>query len=194
VPFRVEDLRLRAVEVDRLVGSAESRRVMLGFGLEVLLGQIETAFSSYGIRIGWVSNVSLSLLEAVWAAAGKQGLTAVVSVTPDGYALAFADSGSVVLHRFKALDARRNGQMESSVLRELRLTRSFVDERLAGLGSVYLFARDVDEASWREWLSEGLGLEEIRSGSEFVRWEGRAITAEAWRVAPLMGAACRLVR
>jgi len=194
VPFRVDDLRLRTVEVTPLIGSDESRRVMIGFGLEMLLGQIETAFSSYGIRVGWVSNVSLSLLEAVWEAVGKEGLAAVVSVTPDGYSLTFADSGSVVLHRFRALDARHNAQLGSSVLRELRLTRSFVDERLAGLGAVHLFVTDGDEAGWREWVADGLGATEIRSGSEFVHWGGRPIAAETWRVAPLMGAACRLMR
>jgi hypothetical protein len=194
VPFRVDDLRLRAVEVDRLVGSAEACRVLLGFGLETLFGQIETAFSSYGIRVGWMSNVSLSLLEAVWEAVGRSGLTTVVSVTSDGYALAFAEEGRVVLHRFKVVESGRNGQMEASVGRELRLTRSFVEQRLTGLGAVYLFAPEDDETTWREWVADGLGAGEIRSGSELVRWEGRRPDAATSRVAALMGAACRWVR
>ena len=194
VPFRVEDLRLAAVEVDRLKGAAESRRVMIGFGLEQLLGQVETAFSSYGIRIGWMSNVSLSLLEAVWEAVGREGQTTLVSAAPDGYALVVADGGQVALHRFKALDSRSNGQAQTSVLRELRLTRTFVDEKLAGLGTVYLFAPEDGEPVWRQWVAEGLGASELRSGGEFLPWDGHEETVATWRMAPLMGAACRWVR
>jgi hypothetical protein len=195
VPFRVEDLRLRAFEVEPVAGSSEPRRVMLGFALELLIGQIEAAFSALGIRVGLVSNVSLSLLQAVLEAAGSGGVKAVVSVAQDGYALVFASEGRPVLHRFKASGAESSERATESALRELRLTRSFLDERLSGLGNgpVYLFAPESVESRWTELLATGLEASEIRSGSDFLRWTGRPDEHEVWQVAPLMGAACTMV-
>ena len=49
VPFRVDELRVGAVEVEPLPVQEEPRRLLLGFGVEQLLAQIEDAFAAHGV-------------------------------------------------------------------------------------------------------------------------------------------------
>ena len=51
VPFRVEDLRVRGIADSFGRGNAGTR-VMVGFAVEQLLFELETAFAAHGIRIG----------------------------------------------------------------------------------------------------------------------------------------------
>ena len=200
VPFKVDELRLRAVELAPS-GEETTRTVLLAFGAESLLRSLEASFSSYGIRLGRISNVSLSLLEAVWEGSGQEGVIAVVSVEEDSYTIAFADSGRPVLYRHKPLTG--NAQASSlgdAVRRELRLTRTFITRHVEEIADlrIYLFSPPEEEERWRDWLSEELisgelAQGEIRTGSEFVPAGGRPAAVPAARVAPMMGAACALV-
>ncbi len=196
VPFRVEELRLRALEVEPLPERSEPRRLLLAFGAESLLSHLEASFSSYGIRLGRVTNVSLSLLEAVWEAAGRDGIQAVVSVDDSSYSVVFASGGSPVLYRYKPVGVGLSLEtLEPMVRRELRLTRTFVERQIGPPSSarIVLFAGAEDEARWKDWLQHELGSGDVRTGSEFIRSGGRPIDVDAVRVAPLMGAACTMV-
>ncbi|MBV8200746.1 MAG: hypothetical protein JOZ15_08995 [Acidobacteria bacterium] len=135
VPFRVDELRIGAAEVQPLPRQEEPRRLLMGFAVEQLLAQLEDAFAAHGVRLGHVGNVSLALLDAL-AARGTQGagvppagpppagqaggaagglagaggrgrasFMAVALVADDGYTLIFARRGEPVLHRYKGTPA-----------------------------------------------------------------------------------------
>ncbi len=194
VPFRVDDLRLQSMEVEVLAGQEEPKRLLLAFAVESLLGHLEATFSAYGIRLGLVSNVSLSLLQAVWERIGSDDLIAVVSVDEEGYALAFARAGRPVLHRYKVNGTGRNGADASKALRELKLTGAFLAERLpaAELKAVHLFAPEALEPQWTGWLEEGLGVE-VRLATELADWVHDEGALDPRGLLPLMGAACTRV-
>ena len=78
VPFRVDELRIGAVEVTPLPGQEEPRRLLLGFAVEALLAALEAAFERVGIRLGRISSTSLALLAALVEPAAGDGLTALV--------------------------------------------------------------------------------------------------------------------
>jgi len=135
VPFRVDELRIGAVEVTPLPGQQEPRRLLLGFALEQLLAQLEEAFAGAGIRLGQITSASLALIDALDEervaetaeerparrrlpppgadmTAEPQALDpererfgAVSLVEEGGYTLAFVRGGEPVLHRFKTVAA-----------------------------------------------------------------------------------------
>lgn len=197
VPFRVEELRLAAEEVEPLPDPSpeEPKRVLLGFGVEALLGQLEEAFAASSVRLGRITSESLALLSAVLAARGGNGddrLLALVQVGDGGYTLIFARHGRPVLHRYKGFAAALpDGSRGGFVVRDLRLTRTFLDESFPGatVEGALVAAPLGDEGPWIEWLQEALdapagGLERghlppLELAARGVEWD---------RLAPLVGA------
>ncbi len=203
VPFRVDELRLGAVEVTPLPGppenESEPRRVLLGFGLEQLLAQLEDAFAAAGVRIGQITSTSLALVAALEPAAGD--VEAVATVEADGYSLVFTRrtgrGAEPVLHRYKGFAGGLPDAAGSAlVARDLKLTANFLDERLGGarLARVVLVAPPEAEPVWMERLREGLGTApQPLDGRHLppVLAEG---ASAPWRTtAPLLGAARREV-
>lgn len=191
VPFRIDELRVGAVEVDPLPVQEEPRRLLLGFGVEQLLAQIEDAFAAHGVRIGRITSSSLALLSAVELPA--EGFAAVVQVEAEGYTLIFARGGEPVLHRYKPFTG---GMPETSqagfVTRDLKLTRNFLDEHFPGspLGPVLLLAPPEAEPHWIERLREGLG-EGVApiDGRHLPTLRSEDPVAPPWRdLAPMLGA------
>jgi len=171
VPFRVDELRLAATPVMPLAGRSEPGRVMMAFAIESLLAQIESAFAGAGVTLGNISNASLSFLGSVRTAGTdrgvargadfNRGLVALALVDEEGYTLVFARDGEPVLHRFKAVSSSLPGEARASMVgRDLRLTRNFIEQQLPGmeLGGVLLAAPAAMEATWADWLAEGLGI------------------------------------
>lgn len=166
VPFRVDELRLDAVEVTPLPAQDEPRRLLLGFAIDALLNQLEEAFERAGIRIGRLTSASLAALAALTVAdegaAGDDGLglTALALVEGGGYTLVAARGGEPVLHRYKGLaggvPAAARGDF---VRRDLMLTRNFLAESLPGIRfeRVLVAAPPEEEAAWVAWLGDGLG-------------------------------------
>lgn len=192
VPFRVDELRVSAVEVDPLPVQEEPRRLLLGFGVEQLLSQIEEVFAAHGIRLGRITNSSLALLSAVNLPQGS-GFSAVVQVEPDGYTLIFARDGEPVLHRYKPFTGGTpEGSQAGFVTRDLKLTRNFLDEHFAGstLGPVLLLAPPEAEPVWAERLREGLGENVVPiDGRNLPPLRSEDPVAPAWRdLAPMLGA------
>jgi len=215
VPFRVEELRLGAVEVEplpRSESSEEPHRLLLGFGLEALLRQMETAFDRADIHLGQITSASLALLGLLAeTGAGATDLadeppahemTALALVENGGYTLSFARQGEPVLQRFKGAavdlsEAARGGLVE----RDLKLTRRFLEEQFPSehLGRVVLVAPPEREPEWTEWLEAGLGRPvEPLSRRHLPLSQDHALagagTAPPWRrLAPMLGAASREV-
>ena len=203
LPFRVEDLRLATSEVTPLPQQGEPKRLLVAYGLEALLAQLEEAFAKAGVWLGRITSESLALLPAVGEALAEAPLGALAVVRDGGYTLLFTRRGEPVLYRFKSLDetpsaAARSGASSqpgalSTVERDLRLTRAFVAEQLPDLAiaRVVVAAGDGnrDEVrAWQDWLAAGLG----RAGEPLESLHLPLASAErvGWmEVAPMLGAA-----
>lgn len=193
VPFRVDELRVDASEVSPIPGQEEPRRLLLGFAVEQLLAQIEEAFAAAGVRLGRISNASLSLLSAVEPAPAG-AFSALVLVGDEGYTLIFSRGGEPVLHRYKGFtgtlpDTARAG----FVGRDLKLTRNFLDEHFPGatLGSVLLLSPPELEPAWLDRLEEGLGRPAAPvDGRHLPPLRAEEPGVPPWRsLAPMLGAA-----
>jgi hypothetical protein len=195
VPFRVEELRLGASEVSPLPNQEEPRRLLLGFAVDQLLTQIEDAFAAQGVHLGRITNTSLALLAALEQGDMGAAFTALVVVEDAGYTLVFARGGEPVLHRYKSFTgALPESARASFVARDLKLTRSFLDENFpgAGIGGLLVAAPPELEPLWIDRLAEGLG----RPAAPLDGRHLPAVRAEdgsavpPWReLAPMLGAA-----
>ncbi|HBL25738.1 MAG TPA: hypothetical protein DD490_02770 [Acidobacteria bacterium] len=192
VPFRVDELRVGATEVAPLPRQEEPRRLLLGFAIEQLLAQLEAAFAAHHVRIGWISNASLSLLAALEGR--REEIVALTFVEDHGYTLVFARAGEPILHRYKgfagnAPEVGRTGL----IVRDLKLTRNFLDENLPGvpLGRVLLMAAPDQEPLWVDLLSEGLGEATVPlDGRSLPPLRAEDTAVPSWRdLAPMLGAA-----
>jgi hypothetical protein len=193
VPFRVDDLRIGATEVSPIPGQEEPRRLLLGFAVEQLLAQVEDAFAAAGVRIGQVTNASLSLLAAVGPAPAGS-FSALVLVGSEGYTLIFARGAEPVLHRYKGFTGNLpEASRASFVGRDLRLTRNFLDEHFPGsaLGPVLLLSPPELEPSWLDQLTDGLGAPAAPlDGRHLPALRAEEASVPAWRdLAPMLGAA-----
>jgi len=196
VPFRVEDLRLRGVEVAPLPAQQEKHRVLLGFGIDQLLRQVEEAFASCGVRLGQVLNASLASVDSVREVVGDVDLAALVLVAADGYSLTFTRRGEPLLHRFRALDTETGGDTVARlVLRDLKLTGTFLGDQLpdSELGRVLLVCQPARARFWLDSLERGLGHRAVALGREQLPLQGRLPDASAAVLAPMLGAVRREV-
>ena len=204
VPFRVDELRIGAVEVSPLAGQAEPRRLLLGFAVEQLLAQLEEAFAAAGVRIGQITNRSLATVAALAEdgeeAPGDPGAPrfwALLLVEEAGYTLAFVRGAEPVLHRFKGFaGSLPEAARTSFVSRDLKLTRDFLDEQFPGsrLDRVVLVAPPELEPPWLDRLREGLGQGAAPlDGRHLPPLQAEGATAPWRELAPLLGAARREV-
>lgn len=192
VPFRVEELRVGAAEVTPLRAQEEPRRLLLGFGVEQLLVQLEEAFAAHRVRLGQITSASLALAGALVAEPGER-FTALVVVEEEGFALVFVRGGEPVLHRYKNFTGSLPETARASLVsRDLKLTRNFLEESFpeAGLGRVLLVAPPELEPLWLDRLAEGLGREAAPlDGRHLPPLQGEGTTAPWRELAPLLGAA-----
>jgi len=203
VPFRVDELRVAGEEVAPLpsqAGTAEPRRVLLGFALEQLLSQLEDAFERAGVRIGQVTNSSLALLAALEPGAGGD-VDALAVVEREGYSMVFsratARGAEPLVHRYKGLGGGvPEGTRTGLVARDLKLTANFLVEHLGGarLGRVVLAAPPEAEPVWLDRLREGLGVPAQPLDGRHLPPVVAEGESAPWRaMAPLLGAARREV-
>ncbi len=195
VPFRVDDLRIGAAEAPPLPGQEEPLRILLGFAIENLLGQLEAAFARRGVRIGWIANESLALLPAL-PREEEQSLTAVMIVRPDSYTLLLSDERGLLLYRVKTLlGTLGEPRQKAAVEQDLRLTTTFIENHFEdkSLGRVWLLGSPGDEPAWQELLSAAFGavVEPLRASE--LPLAGELPSVSLMEVAPLLGAAAQEV-
>jgi hypothetical protein len=189
VPFRVEELRLTAVEVPALAGQEEPRRVLLCFGIEALLAQLEAAFAAQGVRLGQIVPASLATAAAAHEVTGGPGLTGLLAAEEDGASLTFLRDAVPVLCRWRALPGvEGRGEL---ILRDLRLTRTFLAERLPGseVARLLLLVPDHAAAAWTESLTLAFERPVVPLRREQLPLRGVVPEAGLERLAPLLGAA-----
>lgn len=205
VPFRVEDLRVRGVEVEPLENQDEPGRMMVGFASENLLASLEKAFDAEGVAIGHISNVSSCF--AVVASGGRGG-EALLWGAPDGYTIQILRDGAPILIRTKRLESAMDDVVEDLVERDLRLTFGFLRSRISDFAIERLIVSSAGEVrSWVEAARRGtaeMGTAEpppvqAMQASELERSAmlAPAVLQKAgatWRdLQPLVGAASRRV-
>ena len=194
VPFRVEELRVRG----RRTGAVDNgaARFLIGFGVEHVLAQIEDSFRRAGIHVGTVTNESLSAADGLVRLDGGSGPFLLLVAHPDGYSLlAYADEGPA-LFRYKSIDPDLPSSVTSNLaVRELRLTRSFIEEReLFGSNRslpahVLVLAAEQDREAWSDRLEEGLGLSaRILDGNGTLGSQPAATEIGVQQALPMLGA------
>lgn len=189
VPFRVEDLRVESVQVNPFPDQEEPLRVLLGFGIEMLLAQIESAFAAAGVQLGNITNTTLATLASLAPSLKEGDLAALVLVQPDAYTLSYFQGGEPLLYRYKAF--ADGGVDQDSVSRDLRMTESFVRRHFKGqkVARAFFVTPPGQDEQWAEWIGEDLGapLEQLSYGHFSLL---RARPATSWlTLAPLVGAA-----
>ncbi|MEZ5333300.1 MAG: hypothetical protein R2991_14945 [Thermoanaerobaculia bacterium] len=192
VPVRVDDLRLRAAEAPTLGGNGVARYLVL-FALEALLAQLEGLFAEAGVTLGRIVPESLAVAAALEGPSEEEATTGLVMVSPEGYSLTFLRAGEPLLHRYRALAGA--GAADRLVLRDLRMTQTFLEERAPGAepSRVLLLAPEESVMSWVQRLVEGLGRPVHALGREQLPLRGQLRHGDLSVVAPLLGAVCQEV-
>jgi hypothetical protein len=210
VPFRVDDLRISACDVPSLPGQVEPRRLAVAFAAEALLGQLEQAFAAAGVRLGLITNESLALLAALpadgvrvllvdhmvtgedsAAAPGERGAARVGAT--GSYSLLIAAGDEPMLYRFKAVEQSMPADAaERMVRRELKLLRTFLDEKLeqSPVEAAFVVSRYQTDA-WLQRLREEMHIDAVAlSSSERAVVDGLELpTGWFWPTdGPLLGA------
>ena len=194
VPFRVEELRVRGARTGN--GDSESTRFLIAFGVERVLAQIEDSFRRAGIHIGMVTNASLGAVNGIRQVYDVSGAFLLVLAHRDGYSLLAHTEDGPALYRYKNFDPALAPSVASrQAVRELRLTRGFIEERGlfgadAGLPEhVLMVAAEPSRAAWRERLEDGLGLPARILGDNTISGNGSEIgELELDRALPMLGA------
>ncbi len=189
LPFRVEDLRISEQPVTPFPDQEEPLRLLVGFAIELLIQQLETAFADAGVEIGRITNTTLALAASLQHSLSPDDLAGLVAVQPDAFTLSFYSGGEPLLYRYKALGA---GPVSSSAIhRELRLTNSFVRQHFPQqpLARLFLATPEGQEEPWQEWL-----YEEFDAAPEPLAFEhfpiARTQVGPSWlETAALLGAA-----
>jgi type IV pilus assembly protein PilM len=193
VPFRVEELRLEAAPIAPVAGQEDPIRALVLYAAEAVCAGFERAFEAAGVGLGQITSSTLARLRAVSAAGGRDGrLEAVATVEPAGFALVFARGGEPVAWRQKAFVAGLDEAERTPLLAaELRLTRTFLDERLGGdpLERVVLAAPPEVAAYWTAVLADGLEVPVVPLATAHLPLAGATGAAGAAELAALAGAA-----
>lgn len=195
VPFRIEELRLAAAPIERLAGQEEAARVLVLLAAENVCAALERALAAHGAHVGQITNTTLARLDAVAAGGRLPGLAALASVEPEGFAIVFARDGAPVAWRQKSFTEGLADADRARLLGgELRLTRTFLAERLGGdrLSAALLAAPSAVEPFWRAVLEDGLGHPVAALAGAHLPLAGEPPVAAA-ELAALAGAACREV-
>jgi hypothetical protein len=189
VPFRVDELRIVGHEVKPLPGQDEPRRMVVAFAAEVVLQQLEQAFSEAQVRIGLITNESLALSAAI----AEPATRALLIERPGSYSLLIEDRGEPVLYRFKSYEAALpEAAREAMVRRELRLLRTFLAERLPERPlEAGLVLSEQDSERWLRFVREELQIDAVPVASDRIVPPKLGLPAGwSWSLdGPLLGAA-----
>ena len=181
-----------------LPGQEEPRRLLLGFGVEQLLAQLEEAFAAAGVRIGQITNTSLALLAGARAPARRRrrsrpGRGRGRGLHPGLRPRRRAGAPPLQGRSPAALPEAARGGL---VARDLKLTRNFLDEHFPGVRArprCCCWRRPRPSRSGSSAWREGLGVPAApldgRAPAAAAR-RGRGGAALARRSAPHARAPC----
>ncbi|MEM9558318.1 MAG: hypothetical protein AAGC60_28960 [Acidobacteriota bacterium] len=188
VPYRVEDLRLSAIEVTPLDDQDEELRIVLGFAGEMLMRQLEDAFESHGVVLGAITNHTLATLSSLKTVLEPGVLGCLVAVGPTAYTISFALDDEPRLYRFK--NVADSGVFADAVARDLRLTASFIDRYFgARARRAFLVAPAEVEPAWLGWMADELGVDPEPLRSDALPLTRGRREVDPLDLAPLLGAA-----
>ena len=196
IPFKVEDLRIREMELSQLQKRQGVKRVLIGFGLDQPMSQLEELFAEQGIRIGNLVNQSLSTLTAVAHNLRNVELGAVVLLTEDGYSLSFIYRGEPLLHRHRTLAGQSIADLpEGMVTRDLNLTKVFLEDLVGGVGleRILLVGPAETLGPWGKWLGEGFGVPPLPLETEYLALAGDLSGSSIDELVPIFGAAAQRI-
>lgn len=197
VPFRVEDLRVNAREISGAARNGGGDRMLLGFAVEELLGQLEAVFEDSGVHLGQITNESASLLAATRELLRDVELGVVLVASETGYGLVFTHRDEPVLHRLKSLihGPGTLAEVGSLVLKDLKLTRAFVADQFgeARMGRVLLVGAEETRETWSDWLAEAFDLPVVPVEREHLPIRDWPEDVRIHELAPLYGAAQQVV-
>ncbi|MEM6793587.1 MAG: hypothetical protein AAF725_06365 [Acidobacteriota bacterium] len=189
VPFRVEDLRVSATEVTPFPNQAEPLRLLLGFAIETLLEQIESAFSQAGVRLGLLTNETLALMSSLEHSVAPEELAALVAVFEDSYTVSFFRPGEPMIYRYKAFT--EGGVFADAVARDLRMTATFMREHFPNSPPrrAFLAVESDLEEQWLHWIQDELEIVPEPLGFDHFQLTRSRPGASWLRSAPMLGAA-----
>ena len=196
IPYRVEDLRVAAAELDLADAADDGVHALVTFCSEALLAAFERSFDERGVRLGLVSSSTLSLLAALDFGNRLAGLAATALVQPEGFTLVFSRDGEPVLWRQRGFSEGLADDDRARLLgTELRLTRTHLGERFGvdRPAAVVIAAPREVVPFWREVLAAGLEVEPLALASEHLPLSGSGLGDAVAELAPMLGAACREV-
>ncbi|MEE2776176.1 MAG: hypothetical protein VYE73_05370 [Acidobacteriota bacterium] len=190
VPFRVEDLRVQGVAVSAVAPTEGGiERVLLAFAVEQLMRELEEAFERRGIHVGQITSRSLALLNLL----SQRGENAIiVQVDEDGYSTFFLSGSAPVLVRYRAVALEPwSTEVEDDLLRDFRITRSFLNESLPGVrfGRGLFCGPPSALENWGRVLEESFEVTTHLLGPEDLPVVGAPADTDWHRLAPMVAAA-----
>jgi hypothetical protein len=191
VPFRTEELRLDAREVSPVPGQLLPKRVLVGFGSEALLSQVEKIFADQGIQLGNISNSSLSLLAALDGPLGGLELGLLLNVLDGSYSLLCCRNGEPIIHRVKSLGNVPDREAGAMIIQDLKMSRNFLQQQLLDgvVGRIVLLAPQELEETWRERIEQVFAMSPLSIGLEHLPMTGDLSVLSVRSAATLFGAA-----
>jgi hypothetical protein len=135
------------------------------------------------VRVGWISGTTAALHAALRPAdesapgdaAAARAVTGLAVVDSEGFSLMLSRRGEPVVFRQKNFtEGLADADRARLLTAELKLTRTFLEERLPGtrIGALFLSAPRAVEPFWLQVLGEGLGTTPIRLRGEHVGVDG----------------------
>jgi type IV pilus assembly protein PilM len=191
VPFRVDDLRLRAAIVPAFPGQV-GWRLLLAFAIEQLVRDLEAAFQSRGVRIGQVGSRSLYLMSLLRER--EDGGLLTVNLETDGYSLCYIADGMPYVLRYRAasVDPSDPGQV-GHVAQDLRILIAFLEEHLPAhrIGRALVCGEPESTAPWVDFLRDRFEFASRPLAAQDLPVATPSTNVSWHRVAPLLAAATR---
>jgi hypothetical protein len=202
VPFRVEELRLRAAVVPGFPGPASDSsdvapagsRVLLAFAIEQLLRDLEGAFQARGVRVGQVASRSLYLMSLLRERVDASVLAVLLEA--DGYCLVHLAGGVPYVVRYRALQVDPGDPAQAAnVAQDLRILLGFLEEHLPrhAIDDAVVCGPPAAAAAWIAMLNDDFGLPGRALGAADLPVATPAAGTAWHQVAALVAAATREV-
>lgn len=157
VPVRPEELR---IDYEILREDKGITKLLLGFCSEQFLSDLENLLESFDIKVGWITNETVSAYRAVKSIIDTFSVSSLLLASKRYYTLTVFNERRPVIYRFKKM-VKELDEEEKSIRRDLRLTAVYIREKLGiNLPERNLVVAEQKTSSrWGELLKRELGGE-----------------------------------